>query len=155
MQERVATYHDEESRFVDGDHLFRAAQSGPDLESLYMAREELAREAASLHFARLHAVPGSREMGRLATRRIAALREIAFLTVAIARVDTASPAPERLARIMGNLVKVVDEAAAGVLSPEAEAKFTKELRARLAVQFAQLGLGRPTAAPPPAADEDE
>lgn len=147
-------YNEGESRFVDADHLFRAAQSGHDLESLYVAREELAREAASLHFARLHAVPGSRELGRLATRRIAALREIASLTIAIARVDTATPAPERLARIMASLVEVVDEAATSVLLPEVATTFREEWRARLAPQFDQLGLSLPTGDAPPAATNE-
>lgn len=155
VQERVVEYNEEATRFVAADELCQAVQSGDDLESLYVAREQLAREAASLLFSRLQAVPGSRELGRLVTRRISALREIASLTISIARAGTGMPSPERLERIMMSLIDVVDQAAAGVLPSEIVARFRDELRARLDPQLRQLrikGASQPT---PLAADPSD
>lgn len=121
MRERVAEYHEDSARFVGADRVVRAAASGNDLESLHVAREDLAREAAGIFFTRLQAVPGSRELGRLASRRIAALREIANVTLAIARADQTTPSPARMSRILESLAGVVNEAAAAVL-PEDVAK---------------------------------
>jgi hypothetical protein len=155
VQERVAAYNEKAARFVAADELYQAAQSGDDLESLYVAREQLAREAASLHFTRLQTVPGSREMGRLITRRISALREITSLTIAIARAGTGMPSPERLERIMANLIDVVDQSAAGVLPPEVAARFRDELRARLEPQLKQLRIKGTSEGSPLAADPSD
>lgn len=130
VRQRVAAFHERAAVFVAADPLVRAAEMGPDLESLYLAREELAREAAGLLFMRLQAVPGSIEMGRLASRRIAALREVANLTVAIARAGAGAPSPERMARIMTSLFEVVDEASASVLPEDVAAKFARAWRER-------------------------
>jgi hypothetical protein len=130
VQSRVAAYHESEARFVDADQLVRATKADSDLESLYMARLELAREAASLHFARLQAAPGSREMGRLATRRIAALRQVASLTIAINHAGAASPSPARLRRVLEDLMAVVDQSASSVLPPNSLTKFRAEWQRR-------------------------
>ena len=43
VQARVDAYNEDSARFVDADPVFEAAKSGDELESLYLAREELAR----------------------------------------------------------------------------------------------------------------
>jgi len=136
MQARVEAHREQGSRFVDLDPLYQAAKSGDDLEPLYVAREELAREAAALLFARIQSVPGSRETGRLASRRIAALREIASLTLALDRM--AVPAPDRLARIIANLREIVGEAAEEVLPTEHAEMFKKAWRLRLEPELTKL-----------------
>jgi hypothetical protein len=123
VQQRVSAFQEGSARFVDDDRVVRAAASGESLEALYIAREELAREAASLLFDRLQATPGSRELGRLASRRTSALRDIANLTVAIARAGAGAPSPERMGRILVSLMEVVDEAAVSVLPADTAVKF--------------------------------
>lgn len=154
VQARVDAYNEDSARFVDADPVFEAAKSGDELESLYLAREELAREAASLLFSRLQSVPGSPEMGRLASRRVRALREIASLTIAIARIDSAMPAPERLARIITNLLDVVGEAAREVLPPEGGELFRNAWRARLEPQLSKLHIHVLSVETSPAASTD-
>jgi hypothetical protein len=155
VQERVAAYHESEARFVDDDRLFRAAKADVNLESLYAARLELAREAAGLHFARLQAVPGSRELGRLASRRIAALRQVASLTIAIAHADAASPSPARLRLVLEDLMVVVDQSAASVLLPETLTKFRTAWQGRVEDLLRQVCAQDPDyiAAPPVKTDK--
>jgi len=140
MQERVAAFHEEGMRFAEADRVVQAANSGNYLESLFVAREELAREAAGLLYARLQSVPGSREMGRLASRRIAALRDVANLTLAIARVDQGLPSPAQMARILQSLQDVIEDAAS-VLPEEVALKFAAAWRQRIAPHMDHLLLG--------------
>jgi hypothetical protein len=137
VRERVEAFQAAEREFAKTDALLCAAVTDQRLEALYIAREELAREAAGLLFARLYSVPGSREMGRLATRRISALREVANLTLVIARYDSGSPSPERMGRILELLTATIDEAVASVLPADTAANFQQAWRARIAPFLAQ------------------
>jgi hypothetical protein len=138
VQDRVQSFHEAELRFSSTDRVVRAAEANEQLEALYVAREELAREAAGLLFARLQSVPGSREMGRLASRRIAALREIVNVTLAIARFDSDMPSPDRMSRILGLLVATIEEVCDSVLPSESARKFRAEWRARIEPFLAQF-----------------
>lgn len=140
LQERVTAFHEEEARFSEFDSVVHAAKSGCALESLYLAREEIAREAAGLLFLRLRSVPGSREMGRLATRRINALRHVAGLTVAIAHAGAGEPSPDRMARIMRDLAEVIDAVASNVLPVALAKHFSEAWRDRLEPHLAALGV---------------
>lgn len=141
MEQRVAAHHADAARFVEADEVVRAASSKDDLEGLYVARLELAREAAGLLFMRLQAVPGSREQGRLATRRIAALREVASLTVAISRAVGSLPSPAAMRRILESLGQAVDEAAASVLPADVAERFSNAWREAARPQFDGLEFG--------------
>jgi hypothetical protein len=139
VEQRVAAFHEAAARFAVTDRVVQAASGDEPLDSLYLAREELAREAAGLLFARLQTVPGSREVGRLSTRRLAALREITNLTLAIARVNADAPSPERVSRILTLLMDTIDDAADSVLPPETAARFKAVWRERIEPQLGKLG----------------
>lgn len=138
IRERVASFHEAEERFVEVDQVVLAASVDDRLEVLHVTREALAREAAGLLFARLQAIPGSREMGRLATKRISALRDIANLTLSIARIETGLPSPERMGRILGFLMTTIEEAAENVLPGDTARAFSDAWRARIEPALAQL-----------------
>lgn len=140
MQERVAAFHEAGMRFAESDRVVQAAAATNDLEALFVAREELAREAAGLLYARLQSVPGSREMGRLASRRIAALRDVANLTVAIARVDRGLPSPAQMGRILQSLQDVIEDAAS-VLPEDVARRFAAAWRQRIEPHLEHLRLG--------------
>jgi hypothetical protein len=138
VQARVASFHDAEKRFVETDQVVLAALRDDRLDVLHVAREALAREAAGLLFARLQCVPGSREMGRLASRRVAALREIANLTLSIARIDTGLPSPQRISKLLELLMVTIDEAAESVLPTETATAFARACRQRIEPFLPQL-----------------
>lgn len=138
MQARIAAYNEEAQRFAAEDRLTQAVCSNDKLETLYMSREEIAREAAGLLFDRLHTAPGSREVGRLASRRLAALREVSNLTLAIARANADAPSPDRMHRILSLLMETIDDAADGVLPPEDAEKFRDLWRSRIEPQLSRF-----------------
>jgi len=118
-------------QFTKADPVVVAVQ-GDAVESLYVARDAVAREAASLLFERLRAVPASREASRISSRRVAALAEIARLTIAIHRANPGQPSPERLGRVLESLQGEVEDAARKLFDPEGADRLIADLRARLA-----------------------
>lgn len=105
----------------------RASTAASSLETLYEARNSMAREAASLLWERLHAVPASREASRISSRRIAALSEVAALTVAINRANPGQPSPERFGRVLVALRTEVEQAACTLFDDATAQRFLDEL----------------------------
>jgi len=116
----------------------RASTAASSLETLYEARNSMAREAASLLWERLHAVPASREASRISSRRIAALSEVAALTIAIHRASPGQPSPERLGRVLVALRTEVEEAACRLFDDATATRFLDELARRLPEDLSSL-----------------
>jgi len=123
-------FNDALEKFTRVDPVVVAVQ-GDAVESLYVARDAVAREAASLLFERLRAVPASREAARISSRRVAALAEIARLTIAIHRAHPGDPSPDRMRRVMAALQGEVEDAARKLFDAEGAERFVAELRSRL------------------------
>lgn len=126
--------------FTALDPVVRAAQ-GTSIESLYATRDAVAREAASLLFERLNAVPGSREAARISSRRIAALAEVGRLTLAIGRANPGEPSPERIGRIMALLRADIEDAMRGLFDPDTAQRFVDAMARRLRYDAASLTAG--------------
>lgn len=127
----MQAYNQALEAFMRSDPVVRASTGGSSLEALYEARNSMAQEAASLLWERLHAVPASREAARTSSRRIAALSEIAVLTLAIHRANPGQPSPERLGRVMTALRAEVEEAACKLFDAATAQRFLDELARRL------------------------
>lgn len=117
-QARRDQFNEKLEEFTQTDALVAASDRGDPVEVLYLAREAAAREAASLLFDRLRCVPASREAARVSSRRIAALSEVARLTLAIDRANPGEPSPDRLRRILESLRKEVEGAAQKLFGTE-------------------------------------
>lgn len=115
--------------FTTSEPVYRAVR-GNAVESLYAARDAVAREAASLLFERLRSVPASREAARISSRRIAALAEVARLTLAIDRANPGEPSPERMQRVMASLQGEVEGAARTLFSDDLVDRFMAALASR-------------------------
>ena len=116
--------------FTDAEAVMQAVR-GESVESLYAAREAIAREAAALLFERKRAVPGSREAARISSRRIGALTEVGSLTVAIHKTHPGQPSPERLERILGLLRSDIEEAVRDLFDETTAQRLLDELARRL------------------------
>ena len=114
-------FNEQLEQFTQADALV-AASVTHSVEVLYLAREAAAREAASLLFERLRCVPASREAARTSSRRIAALSEVARLTLAIDRTNPGDPSPERLRRILESLRQEVENATSKLFGEEVAAQ---------------------------------
>jgi hypothetical protein len=138
---KTEAYNDALSEFTQRDPVVVAAQGG-SVEALYVARDAVAHEAASLLYERQHAVPGSREAARTSSRRIAALAEVGRLTVAIHRANPGEPSPERLGRVMALLRNDVEDAVRGLFDEETAQLLLDEMARRLPRDLASLSVGK-------------
>lgn len=139
-QARTQAYNAALEEFTGSDPVVRAATAASSVEALYEARNSVAREAASLLWERLHAVPASREAARTSSRRIAALSAVAGLTVAIHRANPGQPSPERLGRVLAALHAEVEEAARNLFDSATAQRFLDELARRLPEDLLRLEL---------------
>jgi hypothetical protein len=130
MLERIERNRLALEAYENQDRVLRTVVAEKSLESLLVLREEMAREAASLLFQRLKAVPGSRELERLCSRRLAALAEVAALSIAIAKTAPGHTSPETTRRVCRLLLAEVEIAAAQVLPQDAVARLAEALQRR-------------------------
>jgi hypothetical protein len=118
-------YHAEMSRrratFIDADPLVQTAKSRQEaLDTLQRVKEEVAREAAALHFMRIEEEKYGKDTSQMSSRRISALREVANIELEIKKlgmtmIDLKS---ERFQKIFLFLLETIREAASEVLPPE-------------------------------------
>jgi len=130
-QARIARHRAAVEEHETLDPLLAVARSAERLETLYAVREQMARETAALLFSRLNLRPGAREIGRTASRRIAALAEVGRLTVEIARADPGAPSAAVMKRICLLLLSDIEAAAAEVFDDATTGRLTTALRVRL------------------------
>ena len=128
---RRRVYNAALEEFTGSDAIVRASAATSSVEALYEVRDSIALEAASLLWQRLHAVPASREAARISSRRIAALSEVASVTVAIHKANPGQPSPERLERVLGALRAEVVEAVRDLFDDATAERFVDELGRRL------------------------
>jgi len=131
QQARNAARREALSRHEHHDPVVLAAHVGDPIESLYVLREQMAREAAALLFDRLYVCPRGRDSERLSSRRIRALADVANLTAQIARADPGAPSDAIVRRVVELLLVEVASAAADVLPEGSAAKLGEALRRRL------------------------
>lgn len=135
---RTRTYNEALDAFTSADPVVQAATGASSIDTLYETRNSIVREAASLLWARKHAVPGSREAARISSRRIAALSEVAALTIAIHRANPGQPSPERLGRVLLALRTEVEEAACKLFDAATAQRLLVELARRLPEDLSSL-----------------
>ncbi|HEY0467869.1 MAG TPA: hypothetical protein VGC79_26900 [Polyangiaceae bacterium] len=128
---RIEQYRKAIKAHEENDQVVRAARGSERIETLYLAREQVAIEAASLLWVRLNARPGSREFGRTCSRRVSALAEVASLTIAISKADPDAPTIETTKWVCALLLYELKAAAASVLPSEAAAALDMALQQRL------------------------
>ena len=125
----------------------QTANNASPLEVLQVLLVELSREAAALLFDRLHLPPHSREVGRLASRRVRALRAVAATRLEMAQIEGDDPPPRVVRRIVELLVVDVLTAAREVLPSEAADRLTVAFHRRLEEQLDTLIAVGDTASP--------
>lgn len=113
------------------DPLLKVSRGTEKLAALYLAREQIAVEAAALLWSRLQMRPGAREIGRTASRRVAALAEVGRLTVEIARADPGAPSAVTMKRLLLQLRSDVEAAAGEVFDEATVARLTAAIRQRV------------------------
>lgn len=118
-------YHAEMIRqktaFIDADPLVQSTRNRQEaLEVLHRVKEEVAREAAALHFDRIEEEKYGKDTSQMSSRRIAALREIASLELEIKKlgVTMIDLKGERFQKIFLFLLQTIREAAEEILPPE-------------------------------------
>jgi hypothetical protein len=119
------TYHAETAKqrqaFIDTDPLVQTAISRTEaIDTLQRVKEQVAREAASLQFAKIEEEKYGRDTSQMSSRRIAALREIASIELEIKKlgVTMIDLKGERFQKIFQFFLETVHEAAAATLTPE-------------------------------------
>jgi len=132
---KTEAYNAALSHFTQQDAVVVAAQGG-SVEALYVARDAVAHEAASLLYERQHAVPGSREAARTSSRRIAALAEVGRLTIAIHRSCPGEPSPERMGRVMALLRADIEDVVRALFDTGTAQRLFDEMARRLPVDDA-------------------
>ena len=111
----------EKTRFIEADGLVQATRSRKEaIEVLQKIKEEVAREAAALHFARIEEEKYGKDTSQMSSRRINALREVASIEleikkIGIAMIDLKS---ERFQKVFLHLIETIREAAQEVLPSE-------------------------------------
>jgi hypothetical protein len=118
-------YHAEMVRqktaFINADQLVQSTGLRQDaVETLQKVKEEVAREAAALHFQRIEEEKYGKDTSQMSSRRITALREVANLELEIRRLGASNIdlKGERFQKIFKFFLETVREAADGSLSPE-------------------------------------
>lgn len=119
------TYHAETAKqrqvFIDTDPLVKTAMSRAEsIDTLQQVKEQLAREAASLQFAKTEEDKYGRDTSQMSSRRIAALREIASVELEIKKlgVTMIDLKGERFQKIFKFFLETVRESALATLSSE-------------------------------------
>lgn len=118
-------YHAEMVRqkaaFIDADPLVQSTRNRQEaIEVLHRVKEEVAREAASLHFTRIEEEKYGKDTSQMSSRRIGALREIAALELEIRKlgVSMIDVRSERFQKIIKYFLDTIREAATEVSTPE-------------------------------------
>lgn len=112
---------EQRARFVESDPLVKTAVSRQEaIDTLQQVKEQVAREAASLQFAKNEEEKYGRDTSQMSSRRIAALREIANIELEIKKlgVTMIDLKGERFQKIFRFFLETVRESASGTLSPE-------------------------------------
>jgi hypothetical protein len=118
-------YHAEMMRqkaaFIDADPLVQSTRSRQEaIEVLQRVKEEVAREAASLHFTRIEEEKYGKDTSQMSSRRIGALREVASIELEIKKLGVASIdlKGERFQKVFKYLIDCIREAVEEVSTPE-------------------------------------
>jgi len=121
-------------RSVEADPVVLAStqRSRASIAVLEAACIATAREAAGLRFEILRMKLGSRAWERTTSRRIAALRHLAWLILQVGQARPGAPAPATVRTIVELLVTELEQAAVEVLPPDAAGRLRDVLRRKLA-----------------------
>jgi len=118
-------YHAEMARqkaaFIEADPLVQATKSRQEaLDTLQRVKEEVAREAAALHFMRIEEEKYGKDTSQMSSRRISALNDVAKIELEIKKlgVTMIDLKGERFQKIFVYLIQTLRETAAEVLSSE-------------------------------------
>jgi len=118
-------YHAEMIRqktaFIEADPLVQSTRSRQEaLEVLQRVKEEVAREAAALHFTRIEEEKYGKDTSQHSSRRIQALREVAALELEIKKlgVTMLDLKSERFQKVFKFLIDCIREAASEVFTSE-------------------------------------
>jgi len=125
------------------DPLVRAAPGASTEELLQLQIEELAVEAASLRFERMHAAE-ARVRERLCSRHVRSLRSLANAVIELHREGRSGGLPSGavLRKVLGELTTEVLSASTEVLDAETAERFAAAVRTRLEPMFERLeGVG--------------
>lgn len=131
-------YHAEMARakaaYIEADPLVQSTRNRQEAqETLHRVKEEVAKEAASLSFAKIEEEKYGRDTSQMSSRRIAALREIASIELEIKKlgatmIDLRS---ERFQRIFQSIIETIRETASEVLNTEQADLFFNRLGTKL------------------------
>ena len=131
-------YHAEMARireeFISEDPVVKStSQRKEALEVLHNIKLQIAQEAAALNFARIEAEKYGKDAAQTSSRRITALREVANIELEIRKlgVQMLDVRSERVQKLVGYLIEVVQEAALKVLDPKEFDLFVSQLGASL------------------------
>jgi glycerol-3-phosphate dehydrogenase len=131
VRARIEAYEKAAAEHTEKDPLVRASAEPASLETLYLTREEIAREAAGALWMRMNSTPGSRERRRASARRVSALSEVAQLTLKIAKVTAGEASPATLRLVLDALQREVEDAAREVFDAGTADRLTIAIRCRL------------------------
>jgi len=117
-------------RHLDADQVLEAAQTKDARATLEAALVAAAVESASLAWERRRYTAHDRQHGRICSRRIGALVEVAKLRLALHRLEPGAPEPGAVERVTDHLRRAVEQAARDVLPPQDADRFVVALGSR-------------------------
>ncbi len=127
-------YHAEMARmreeFIREDPVVKStAQRKEALEILHNIKLQIAEEAAALNFARVEAEKYGKDSAQTSSRRITALREVANIELEIRKlgVQMLDVRSERIQKLVGYLIEIVQKAAVEVLDAKTFDLFVNQL----------------------------
>ncbi len=112
---------EEKSRFIDEDRVVAAARSRSEAaHMLHLIKEQIACEAAAIHFQRIENEKYGRDTAQTSTRRIDALTKIAGIELEIKKLgaDLIDLRGERFQRVFKLWIDIIRQVAAETLPPE-------------------------------------
>lgn len=125
---------------VTGNHLVQLSQTDAGIEVLWAALDAAAREAASIAFQKTLTPVYHRDFGRLCSRHLDAIRDVAKLRLLIEHLEPGASSPEATLRVLDALRVLVLDAALEVLPADATERFSAALARRWdAASAAALG----------------
>lgn len=128
--ERIEATQRALERHLEADPLLQVARGRDARATLEAALVGASVEAASLAWERRHCAAHDREFGRICSRRLAALVEVARLTLVLQKLDPGAPAPAAIKRVTDLLRHAVEQAAREVLPPDDADQFAEALASR-------------------------
>lgn len=120
------------------DSVVQAASGASPVEVLHAQCVELAVEAAALRFDRIRASRGTKDVGRLISRRIRALRSVADAIVQLHALSVGTPSPTAIRQVLQLLTDDVLAASREVLDAPTADRLAEAVHRRVAPLIDEL-----------------